>query len=261
MFGAIKKPTTGGGGGGGTDIHNDLQQIQGGITDERYHLDAAMHQTIYDYFYQPPTLNLSPNNLGTFEVGRQFEYNENISVGITNIVNVKDNEIEVDGTTHPLPFTSYNIQGNEDLNNGWNNLSQALIRDQKDDSVISQVVRVRGRYRVFWVLTETDLFALSDGDLTSFLQNLPGSQNQLNANKNIGNQTLVNNDPGMGNIYVAVPKSYGVPQIANQAFPTNPVNTDQKEFDYTFEAATTDYYLVKMTAGIGGGGSYDAVIN
>jgi len=258
-WGAIHKPGSSDTS-GAPEIHNDLVNIQGGTTTERFHLTSDIHDRVVADYRDAPTLSLSPNNIpGTAELGDTLVYNETVTITIGNADQVKDNVVNIDGTPFSLPIASYIVNDSFELTaNGWNNLSSVSITDAYDNSAIDAYVRKLARFAVFYVITDQDLFAMSNVAIVTWIRANAESVNQ--ATTAIGNVGFTSPASG-SNIYVFHPASYGTASIASQFAPANPVVTSTHTFDYTNGSVTTLYKGVKMNAIIGNGGSYNAVIS
>ena len=245
-------------------LHNELQGLQGGITDEYYHLTKSEYIQLKGILYQPPTLSLSPGSIGNvYEAGDLITItNQNISVLIGNPQNVYQNTLYYDGTSEsPLP-NNYELNFNDRFNTrGVKTISEAYIIRDDNLNQISDSVLVEIEYAVGYIA-----FPVSGGDLlnpaeytdeevTAILRGenplYGGLETKiLRPNKNIGNRTI---DPiGLSNIYVFCPQEYGIPRISPQAFPTAYVNTTARNFIYTNNTAVIPSNLVRMDDIIGG---------
>lgn len=242
-----------------SSIHNDLKDIQGGNALERYHLSKDQYDGIAKLLYAAPEISISPSSLGVHEVGKIIDIDQFFQLNYKNAENIEGAEVDINGIKYPLPYSSHRFHKElEYPNSGTFIPFTAKVFRTDNQAAVTVSPSITMKYRAFWLISDEDLISTSNEEITEYLKNK--AQSSLVSSKALGLKTFTNTSGRMANIYIAVPKSMGVPTIASSAFPDSPGKTYQHKFLYTNANTVTEYYLVKMADMIGAGGSYKSII-
>lgn len=244
----------------GEKYHNELRDIQGGTPNQRFHITENQHEELSRLLFQPPTINVTPLNLGKFEVGSNIDVSGNYELTYTNTKNILDQKVLIGKSRFDLPYFNHEFRGSlsrKSRGSVYPFTASVFRIDNNVEISVSPILFFE--YRVFWLITDIDLMTFSNENLSTWLRE--NSESELKSNNDIGIKEFRNHSMNMSNIYVAVPKSYTIPNLAPSAFPNSPSLTESRYFNYSFGEAITDYVLVKMVDAIGPNGIYESIIN
>jgi len=233
--------------------------------------------------YVAPAISISsPANFPVQEVGVTYSLNQAFTVPITMPLNILlqggKKKLYVDDVARDLVDQSAESNTNETVNKNFaaNSIVDGNVQvlkvhvlNSKDSAQIVATKSVPFNYRSGYFLwpTADDLFAKTDAEITTIIQNLGADMtgvrlSTLNSNggKSFGtvkfNSTLLS--ASFYTIYVFNPVSRGTAVMSSDLFRSSPQPTSNKDFTYTKGNASTAYRLSKANDPIQG--TYDAYI-
>lgn len=243
--------------------HNDASNIQGGTTGEYYHLTQQQHEDLLALIYQPPEITLNPSGqLALKEVGVLYEDTVEFNIDVTNIDNVYNGEINIDGTTQSIAESFTETKSISANRNTAGNDEVFFVSLQRSDNqnTIRKNAFVKYQYMVYYFIYDSsdDILAKSDADIQTILDNKKSNgeiANQvyfdLQGNINIGDVTYETTNTDM-HLYAFYPLSYGQIEFDDPNFPGNPAPaTNKDDFTYNNGTANVDYRITKMDDSLG----------
>lgn len=257
-----------------TDIHNDLQGLQGGQaepTKQYYHLTKEEYDQLKFLIYIPPTLTLDPLGVDITEVGSDY-INSSLSVrvDVTQLENVKDgliyfrrrqNGLLQEAVSEAVQLTKtelFNLSGTNKLSRttpGAEVILEASIVDKKHLNTITKKTFVDFKYRVFWLAhpASEDLLTATTERIQQILDNIKaspvaGMQDSF-LTSSPWNSTDVSLNPTTASLhyfYVIYPNAFGTAIITNQvAGYGNAMLTTSETEMYTNGTALSTYKITK----------------
>lgn len=234
--------------------HNALQELQGGAPDEYYHFSAADFALLQEVIhpYQPPALSISPQRLGTLEVGDGFSGTRTFQIGCENLENVKEGKVLIDGAPHPLPQLDFQKAISVTKHDaGKLVVLTCRITDVRDEpSELTAFLEYRYRAYLFLHDAADDLLQQSGAAITEKLRALGAGQSELRTGRKTGVQTFSTGSQDR-HLYTACPVAFGQQRFDNPTFPNNFFSIEKKDFEYANGGARTAYRLTRLADSLG----------